>query len=158
MIPRRYLPKTLSDKDRRIQRAALKTSRINYKKHKYISRPTTLSSYPHKKSPHIREAMDMYDVQHISPTPELARATGCSVKSLRQIVRKGRGAYFSSGSRPNQTADSWGYARLASAITGKNASVVDRKILERGCKPTSRALRLARRHTKKLRAAIHTVL
>ena len=44
------------------------------------------------------------------------------------------GAYFSSGSRPNQTPHSWGYARLASSITGNNASIVDYKILKKGCK------------------------
>jgi len=37
---------------------------------------------------------------------------------LQKIVNKGMGAYYSSGSRPNQTPASWGIARLASAITG----------------------------------------
>jgi len=159
LIPRRYLPKGLSDKDRRTQRAALKRSRASYRQtHRFVPRPTTLRSYPHRKSPHIRRAEALYDIPTVYPNSVLAKATGCSVNALRQIVRKGRGAYYSSGSRPNQTADSWGYARLASAITGQNASVVDRAILERGCKPGSKALRLARQHTKKLRAAIHTVL
>lgn len=159
LVPKRYLPKILSDKDRRTQRAALKRSRESYKKgRKPVIRPVNLGSYPHRKSPHVIRAMEMYNVSTIYPNQKLANATGCSIAALNQIVRKGRGAYFSSGSRPNQTADSWGYARLASAITGQNASVVDRSILEKGCKPNSRALRLARQHKKTLRAAIRTKL
>jgi hypothetical protein len=60
-------------------------------------------------------------------------------------VKKGEGAYYSSGSRPNQTAQSWGYARLASAITGANASRVDYNILKEGCKSDSPALRIAQK-------------
>ena len=44
------------------------------------------------------------------------------------IISKGRGAYYSSGSRPNQTADSWAYARLASVIMGGPARKSDQKI------------------------------
>ena len=40
-------------------------------------------------------------------------------------MKKGQGAYYSSGSRPNQSAHSWGYARLASAITGGKSAAVD---------------------------------
>ena len=157
LVPKRYLPQGLSPKDRRTQRAALLKSRQSYKKHKYVARPTNLASFTRRKSPHVRNAMKMYGVSTMYPTPKLARATGCSIAALNQIVNKGRGAYYSSGSRPNQTADSWGYARLASSITGQNASVVDRHILEKGCKSSSRALRLARKR-KTLRAAIHTRL
>ena len=56
-----------------------------------------------------------------------------AVCTLRKIVKKGQGAYFSSGSRPNQTGHSWGRARLASAITGGKAEE-GYKILEEGCK------------------------
>jgi hypothetical protein len=78
------------------------------------------------------------------PNAALAAATKCSIAALNQIVKKGEGAFYSSGSRPNQTPQSWGYARLASAITGGKAAAVDYAILENGCKPRSRALRLAR--------------
>ncbi len=44
------------------------------------------------------------------------------------LVSKGRGAYYSSGSRPNQTADSWARARLASVIMGGAARKVDQKL------------------------------
>jgi hypothetical protein len=94
----------------------------------------------------------MYGVENMAPTRELARKTGCSVAGLKQIVKKGEGAYFSSGSRPNQTAQSWGYARLASAITGAGASVVDYHILEKTCNSRSKALKLAKKTRKNLKS------
>ena len=39
------------------------------------------------------------------------------------------GAYFSSGSRPNQTKDSWAFARLASVLLFGKAANVDRNEL-----------------------------
>ena len=63
---------------------------------------------------------------------------------FKTIVKKGQGAYYSSGSRPNQTAHSWG-ARLASAVTGGKSSQIDYHILEKYCKKNSKALRLAKR-------------
>jgi hypothetical protein len=67
------------------------------------------------------------------------------MNSLRKIVNKGQGAYYSSGSRPNQTSHSWGLARLASSISGGKASAVDYKILEQGCTKSSKALKLAKK-------------
>lgn len=45
-----------------------------------------------------------------------------------KIINKGRGAYFSSGSRPGQTAQSWGLGRLASVIMGGPARKIDKDI------------------------------
>ena len=45
-----------------------------------------------------------------------------------QIINKGRGAYFSSGSRPGQTAQSWGLARLASVILNGPSRKIDKDI------------------------------
>lgn len=47
---------------------------------------------------------------------------------IEQVLNKGRGAYFSSGSRPKQTAESWARARLASVLMGGPARKVDQKI------------------------------
>ena len=71
------------------------------------------------------------------------------METLEKIANKGRGAYYSSGSRPNQTAESWAMARLASAITGGNSSIVDYNLLESGCKKNSKALKMARKTCKK---------
>lgn len=142
-ITLRYLPKTLSKKDRKAQSKELMKSRRLYKKGQYYTR-RKMPSFVVKKSPHIINAQRIYGVDKIGATPELAKATGCSIGALAQIIRKGEGAYFSSGSRPNQSAQSWGLARLASSITAGKAAAVDYSILEKGCKPGSKALRLAK--------------
>ena len=147
-ITRRYLPKILTIKDRKKQSKELKKSRRLYKKGIYYTRKN-VASYPHKKSQHIIKAQKIYNIDKIGATPELAKATGCSVKALEKIISKGEGAYFSSGSRPNQSGQSWGIARLASSITAGKAAARDYNILESGCKPNSKALRLAKQAKKK---------
>ena len=119
-----------------------------YNKKKYHTRKK-IKSFKSKKSSHIENAIKMYKIKKIRPSKELSKATKCSMASLRKIVSKGKGAYFSSGSRPNQTAHSWGYARLASAITGGKSSIVDFHVLEEGCKKNSKALTLAKKLIKK---------
>lgn len=144
----RYLPNLLTRRDRKKQAKELMKSRRLYKKGIYYSRPK-VSSFKSKKSKHIIKAEKMYNINKIGATNELAKATGCSKKSLAKIINKGAGAYYSSGSRPNQTAQSWGIARLASAITSGKAAAVDYNILENGCKKNSKALTLAKKARKK---------
>ena len=64
----------------------------------------------------------MYNIDKLTASNALAKATGCNKKVLQKMIQKGQGAYFSSGSRPNQTAHSWGRARMASGITGGKAA------------------------------------
>jgi hypothetical protein len=144
----RYLPKILTRKDKKKQYKELNKSRNLYKKGIYYTR-RKMKSFPQKKSQHVTNAKKMYRVEKIGATRELSKATGCSVSSLKKIISKGEGAYFSSGSRPNQTAQSWGIARLASAITSGKSAAVDYHILEKGCKPGSKALRLAKKAKRK---------
>ena len=132
-VPMRYVPRALSRNDRRTQIAMLKRSRRLYKRGKYYGRTTKLKSYPHVASKHTDVARRMYNMKKIVPNAALAAATQCSVAALNQLVKKGEGAFYSSG-----------YARLASAITGGKAAAVDYAILKHGCKSTSKALRLAR--------------
>lgn len=148
MIPLKYIPLRLSRKDRRKQRAMLQASRRAYKRGEYLSR-APLASYPHRPSRHLETARRLYGVETMTPTKKLAQQTGCSIGALKQIVSKGEGAYFSSGSRPSQTAQSWGLARLASAITGGKAAAVDFAILEKGCDHKKKAFRLALQSRKK---------
>jgi hypothetical protein len=54
-----------------------------------------------------------------------------SKTGAEKIIMKGKGAYFSSGSKPNQTPYSWGLSRLASVIMGGNARKVDKDIWEK---------------------------
>jgi DNA-binding Xre family transcriptional regulator len=148
LINSRYLPKFLTRKDRKNQSKMLMKSRRLYKKGKYYTRKR-LPSFKSKKSPHITKAIKIYNVDKIGATNELVKASGCSKKALSKIINKGEGAYYSSGSRPNQTAQSWGVARLASALTAGKAAAVDYDILEKGCKPTSKALTLAKKAKRK---------
>ena len=80
---------------------------------------------------------------------ELAKKTKCSISGLRQIVKKGQGAYYSSGSRPNQTSQSWGLARLASALTSGKAAAIDYDIINKGCNHNKTAFILANKSRNK---------
>ena len=148
MFPLKYLPKRLSKKDRKKQRKGLLRARKSYKRGKYVERPK-VKSFKSVESPHIKKAKKIYKIKTLKIGKELEEKTGCTRKCLRKIVKKGMGAYYSSGSRPNQSGSSWGIARLASSITGGKAAAVDYKILEEGCKKGSRALNLARKSRKK---------
>lgn len=144
----RYLPVQLSARDKKKQAQMLIRSKRLYKKQQYYTRKP-LSSYKNKTSKHIRNAQRIYKIEKINPSDELAKKTGCSLSTLNQIVRKGEGAYFSSGSRPNQTAQSWGIARLASALTAGKAAAVDYSIIEKGCDHKKKAFLLANKSRKK---------
>ena len=156
-VPIRYLPQELSKKDRAKQARMLTRSRKLYKKHEYYTRKR-VPSFHSKTSNHIENARKIYKIRNIIPSNELSKKTGCSLASLQKIVNKGEGAYFSSGSRPNQTAQSWGYARLASSITGGKAAAVDYKILERGCNHKGKAFILANKSRKKGTTRTKTIL
>jgi len=147
-VPIRYVPKGLSKKDRNKQAKMLKKSQKLYKNKKYYTRKP-LSSYKNKKSKHILNAQKIYGINKVVPNKELAKATGCSLSALKKIVKKGEGAYYSSGSRPNQTAQSWGLARLASSITAGKAAAVDYDILNKGCDHKKKAFMLANKSRKK---------
>jgi hypothetical protein len=144
----RYLPKNLTRKDKGVQAKMLIKSRRLYKKGKFYTRKA-IPSFKSKKSPHILKAMKIYNVDKIGATNELEKATGCSKSALAKIINKGQGAYYSSGSRPNQTSQSWGLARLASSITAGKAAAVDYNILEEGCKKNSKALTMAKKAKRK---------
>jgi len=147
-VPKRYIPKILSRRDTQKQKQYLRKSRKLYKKGVYYQRPK-VKSFKSKPSNHVENAKRIYKIETLEPNAELAEKTQCSEEALEKIVNKGRGAYYSSGSRPNQTAESWGLARLASAITGGNSSIIDYHILQEGCKPTSKALKMANKTCKK---------
>jgi len=143
----RYLPKRLTRRDRKLQSKMLLKSQRLYKKGKYYTRKP-VKSFTSKPSNHVIVAKKMYNVDNIGATNELAKKTGCSKAALEKIINKGEGAYFSSGSRPNQTGQSWGVARLASAITSGKAAAVDYDILKNGCNSRSKALKMANKAKK----------
>ena len=128
MIPTRYLS-PLNKKDKIIQKKMILKSRRMYKKGIYQTRKT-LKSYPNKVSNHVIRAKKKFGVNSMVPSSKLAKKTGCPLHVLQKIVQKGEGAYYSSGSRPNQTPQTWGIARLSSALTGGPAAKVDASLIQ----------------------------
>ena len=145
-FPIRYLPKSLSKSDKINQIKMLTKSKKLYKMNKYYTRKRLLS-YKNKKSEHVMNARKIYNMS-VYPNAELSIKTGCTLSALNQIVKKGEGAYYSSGSRPNQTPKSWGLARLASALTAGKAAAVDYDIIDKGCNHNKKAFILASRARK----------
>jgi hypothetical protein len=147
-FPQRYVPNQLTKRDKQKQINMLMKSRKLYKTRKYYKRKN-ISSFKSKKSSHVSNAYRIYNIKKIIPNKELSLKTGCSVSALKQIIKKGEGAYYSSGSRPNQTPQSWGLARLASSITAGKAAIVDYDIIEKGCLHNKKAYILATKARKK---------
>ena len=148
VINLRYLPKKLSAKDRKKQSNMLLKSRRLYKQNKYYTRKP-VKTFLNKTSKHILKARKMYGIEKIGATDELSKKSGCSKSALKKIINKGAGAYYSSGSRPNQTAQSWGIARLASALTSGKAGAIDYNILNEGCNHGSKGYKMAQMARKK---------
>ena len=139
----KYVPKSLSSKDKNKAIQELNKSAQLYKQKKYYVRKP-IKGFKTKKSNHLANVTKIYGIKTTYPSDELAKATKCKKIGLEKIVKKGQGAYFSQGSRPSQTPHSWGNARLASAITGGKAAIRDYHILEKYCQKTSKALKLAK--------------
>ena len=116
-IPAQYL-KGLKGKDREKQIKSIFEGTI---------RPTTKA--PEKRSSHVIKFEKKYGKKIIDEDwihKNIITRTG-----QNKIMEKGMGAYFSGGSRPNQTPSSWKYARLASVITGGGARKVDKAIWDK---------------------------
>jgi|TARA_B100001094_G_C17620008_1_gene525374 hypothetical protein len=128
----KYLPKSLSKKDKIKQKRELNKSRRNYKtkrgKKKYHSRPK-LKSYKNRSSSWTQKFHKLYP--DAKTYPQISKVTGIPEKALKEVVRKGKGAYYSSGSRPNQTAESWGKARMYSYILGGPTRKIDHHITKK---------------------------
>lgn len=149
-IPEKYIPKVLSSSDRKKQKSYIEKSRDLYNQSTYYDRPK-VNTFKSKSSNHLRNVERVYGINSLNINAKISERTKCKKKGLEKIVNKGRGAYYSSGSRPNQTAESWGIARLASSITGGPASTVDYHILDKYCKSESKALKMAKKTCRKMK-------
>jgi hypothetical protein len=127
-IPKKYTAR-LSKKDKAKQTKSIKRAIKSYKKGKYIDRPK-LKSYKSKKSSWVVTFEKKYG-ENIKTYKQIAKATGIPLKALKAVVKKGKGAYYSSGSRPNQTAESWGKARMYSYIMGGPTRKYDQHITDK---------------------------
>tara|TARA_R100000951_G_scaffold97173_2_gene86765 strand:- start:381 stop:818 length:438 start_codon:yes stop_codon:yes gene_type:complete len=61
----------------------------------------------------------------------ISKVTGIPFKAIDEVFKKGEAAYFSAGSKPNQTPQSWARARLYSYILGGGARKVDASITKK---------------------------
>lgn len=117
----------LSKNDVKLQKKYLRKSQREHEKGIYKVRPTP-KSYKHKPSRHVVDFERIYGIT-TKNTKKIYALTGVSVSKQKRILSKGRGAYFTSGSRAGQTPSSWARSRLASAILGRAACSVDQHIL-----------------------------
>ena len=146
--PKKYIPKYLSNENAETIKKEINKSQKLYKKGKYHIRKN-VKSMKIKDSKRVINAKKIYNLKTMKIDKQLSSKTGCSLAGLKQIMKKGQGAYFT-GSRPGQTPTSWGYARLASAITGGKSAAVDFHILQKYCnRKTSKAYKLALKAKKK---------
>jgi len=116
-VPRSYLA-GLKGKERREQIKSFFEEK---------ERPET--SFKSKRSGWVKKFEDKYGTK-ISDKKFIHKNI-ITYEGQRQIINKGKGAYYSSGSRPNQTPTSWGLARLASVILGGPSRRIDKKIWEK---------------------------
>ena len=90
-------------------------------------RPET--SFKTKRSKWVKMYEDKYG--HKITDKEFLYKNIISKTGAEKIIMRGKGAYYSGGSRPNQTPFSWALSRLASVIMGGNARKVDKDIWDK---------------------------
>ena len=118
-LNQKYVPKSLTKEDKKKQVKSIKEGK---------DRPK-VKSFKSKRSSHVIKFENKYG-EKITNDSFISKNI-ISKTGIDKILSKGRGAYYSSGSRPNQTADSWARARLASVIMGGKARQVDKDIWEK---------------------------
>ena len=132
--PKRYTA-GLSKEDKKKQKKQLDKSTSDYKKGKLTDRKK-LDSYKPKKSKYVESVKEKtgLPINIDKLADKFSRSEKRKkelLKGMEEIIDKGKGAYYSSGSRPNQTPDSWGKARLASVLVGGPSRKIDKKIVDK---------------------------
>lgn len=125
--PKQYTAR-LSRKDKKKQLSALGKLKKAYSKGKYLDRPK-LKSYKKKESGWTGKFHKLYP--EAKTIKQISKAVKIPEKALKEVIKKGKGAYYSSGSRPNQTASSWGKARMYAYILGSPTRKYDHHITEK---------------------------
>jgi hypothetical protein len=114
-IPKRYLPDSLTDYQRKKQIKSI-----------FEGKDRPKLKVKKRKSSWTKQFNDKYgeelkDMKGGKSIKNIAKVSGIPHKALKEIFEKGEAAYYSSGSRPNQTASSWAYARIYAYIMGGKA-------------------------------------
>lgn len=114
---KKYVPSTLTKKDKEKQIKSIKEQK---------DRPK-LKSFESKRSPWVSKFQEKYSFP-ITDKVKINKSL-LSTKGINEILKKGQAAYYTSGSRPNQTKESWAFARLASVLLFGPAARIDANIL-----------------------------
>ena len=114
-VPKKYLPEGLSKEDRAKQLKSIQEG---------TKRPKV--DFDSRRSSHVKKFEEKYG-KKISDKKWI-NDNILKSKGQELIIKKGMGAYYSGGSSPNQTPQSWALARLASVIMGGKARQVDKDI------------------------------
>lgn len=124
-LPPKYLA-NLTPSQRVLQERLISKSKKQYEKTGEVAARPKVSSKPSPRSPHVKRFENKYGYK----ITELSKVKDDFPDSdIDKILSKGRAAYMSSGSRPNQSPNSWAFARLASVLTGGKALKVDKDLV-----------------------------
>jgi hypothetical protein len=124
-IPEKYLA-GLTSEQRLRQMNAIQRSRKTYESTGEIVERPKVSDKKSPRSPWVVQ----FQEKHGFPITDLGKVKKAYPHAdVETILKKGAGAYASSGSRPNQTSYSWKFARLASALLGGPSAKVDKNLL-----------------------------
>ncbi len=125
-IPKRYLPDTLSKADRQKQIKSI----FEKKDRPKVKTKERKSSYTIKFNKKYGKEIDA--MKGGRSKRNVAKVSGLPYKALDEVYKKGEGAFYSSGSRPNQTKDSWGRGRMYAYIMGgKKVRKIDKDITDK---------------------------
>tara|TARA_R110000744_G_scaffold198472_1_gene317741 strand:- start:680 stop:1084 length:405 start_codon:yes stop_codon:yes gene_type:complete len=116
---------TLKGKEKQVQIESIKKGTIRPK----TSQPERRSTWTVKFDKKYGKELDA--MKGGRSKKNIAKVTGIPFKAIDEVYKKGEGAYRSSGSRPNQTPQSWARARIYSYILGGPTRKVDKNITDK---------------------------
>ena len=116
----------LTPQQRLLQQRLIRQSQKTYESTGEVKERPRVSSRKTPRSSWVQK----FEAKHGFPITNLAKVKEAYPNAdIQTILRKGAGAYASSGSRPNVSSFQWRYARLASALLGGPAAKVDKDLL-----------------------------
>ena len=123
-VPKKYVG-TLKGKEKEAQIESIKKGTIRPK----TSQPQRRSTWTVKFDKKYGKEIDA--MKGGRSKKNIAKVTGIPFKAIDEVYKKGEGAYRSSGSRPNQTPQSWAQARVYSYILGGATRKTDKSITDK---------------------------
>ena len=125
-VPKRYLPDSLKGKERTAQIKSI----FEKKDRPKTSVKSRKSTYTIKFDKKYGDDIDK--LKGGKTKKNIAKVSGIPFKAIDEVFKKGEGAYYSSGSRPNQSASSWAYGRTYAYIMGgKKVRKADEEITKK---------------------------